>query len=105
MRERNRARGAPVPPRSSPRSSARRRRCREALRGEGSRASHAAAPVEPVPPAFLRAPAAAARQAAASAAARVRAADLALRLGGTATAETLADVARAAEEAGFTSSG
>ena len=102
MRERNRARGAPVPPKVV---AAQLREAAEvfaALPGEGFEGVAAAAPVELVPPAFLAAPAAAARQAADP---------VALEFGlqisrfgwEGATAETLADVARAAEDAGFSS--
>ncbi len=102
MRERNRARGAPVPPKVV---AAQLREAEEvfaALPGEGFEGVAAAAPVELVPPAFLAAPAAAARQAADP---------VALEFGlqisrfgwEGATAETLADVARAAEDAGFSS--
>ena len=102
VRDRNRARGAPVPPKVV---AAQLREAAEvfgALAGEGFAGVAAAAPVELVPPAFLSAPAAATRQA-----------DAPLQLefglqvsrfgweGSTATA--LADVARAAEDAGFTS--
>jgi F420-dependent oxidoreductase-like protein len=102
VRERNRARGAPVPPKVV---AAQLREAAEvfgALAGEGFAGVAAAAPVELVPPAFLSAPAAAARQADAP---------LPLAFGlqvsrfgwEGSTARTLADVARAAEEAGFTS--
>ena len=64
VRERNRARGTPVPPKVvaaqlREADGGRSRRCRD----EGFAGVHAAAPVELVPPAFLGAPAAAARQA------------------------------------------
>ena len=102
VRERNRARGAPVPPKVV---AAQLREAAEvfgALPGEGFEGVAAAAPVELVPPAFLGAPAAAARQADDP---------LPLEFGlqisrfgwEGATAETLADVARAAEDAGFSS--
>ena len=102
VRERNRARGAPVPPKVV---AAQLREAAEvfaALPGEGFEGVAAAAPVELVPPAFLAAPAAAARQAADP---------VALEFGlqisrfgwEGATAETLAEVARAAEDAGFSS--
>ena len=102
MRERNRARGAPVPPKVV---AAQLREAAEvfgALAGEGFAGVAAAAPVELVPPAFLSAPAAATRQAETP---------LQLEFGlqvsrfgwEGATATALADVARAAEEAGFTS--
>ena len=76
-----------------------------ALPDEGFAGVHAAGPVELVPPAFLTAPGGRRPPGRRAAAARVRAPDLALRLGGhpATTAAALADVARAAEEAGFTS--
>jgi F420-dependent oxidoreductase-like protein len=102
VRERNRARGAPVPPKVVA------AQLREAvavfatLGAEGFAGVHAAGPVELVPPGFLDAPAAAARQAEAP---------LALEFGlqisrfgwEGETREQLAAVARAAEDAGFTS--
>ena len=105
VRERNRARGTPVPAKVV---AAQLREAAGAPRrspARGSPACYDAGPVELVPPPFLAAPEAAARQGERSAAARVRPPALALRLGRApaATARTLADVARAAEEAGFTS--
>ena len=102
VRERNRARGAPVPPKVVAAQLREAAEVFEALPGEGFEGVAAAAPVELVPPAFLGAPAAAARQADAP---------LALEFGlqisrfgwEGATAETLAEVARAAEDAGFSS--
>jgi F420-dependent oxidoreductase-like protein len=102
VRERNRARGTPVPPKVVASQLRDAEGVFAALPDEGFAGVHAAEPVELVPPAFLAAPAAAARQA-----------DAPLRLefglqisrfgweGGT--AEALAEVARAAEDAGFTS--
>ena len=102
VRERNRARGTPVPPKVVATQLRDAEGVFAALAGEGFAGVHAAAPVELVPPAFLGAPAAAARQADAP---------LPLEFGlqisrfgwEGATAEALAQVARAAEEAGFTS--
>jgi F420-dependent oxidoreductase-like protein len=101
-RERNRARGAPVPAKVVASQLREAAAAFESLAGEGFEGVAAAAPVELVPPAFLGAPAAAARQADDP---------LALEFGlqlsrfgwEGATAEALAEVARAAEEAGFTS--
>jgi F420-dependent oxidoreductase-like protein len=102
VRERNRARGTPVPAKVVAAQLREAATVAEALAGEGFAGVHRAGPVELVPPAFLDAPAAAARQ---------DADPLALEFGlqvsrfgwGGATAQTLAEVARAAEEAGFTS--
>ena len=102
VRERNRARGAPVPAKVVAAQLREAAEVRERLAGEGFAGVHAAGPVELVPPAFVGAPQAAARQ---------QADPLPLAFGlqvsrfgwGAATAQTLAEVARAAEEAGFTS--
>jgi F420-dependent oxidoreductase-like protein len=102
VRERNRARGAPVPPKVVAAQLREAATVFAALGDEGFAGVHAAGPVELVPPGFLDAPAAAARQAASP---------LALEFGlqiswfgwEGATRETLAAVARAAEDAGFTS--
>jgi alkanesulfonate monooxygenase SsuD/methylene tetrahydromethanopterin reductase-like flavin-dependent oxidoreductase (luciferase family)/predicted kinase len=102
VRERNRARGAPVPPKVVAAQLREAAAVSAALGDEGFAGVHAAGPVELVPPGFLDAPAAAARQAEAP---------LALEFGlqiswfgwEGATRETLAAVARAAEDAGFTS--
>ena len=103
VRERNRARGDAGAGEGRGRAAARGRGgVRARCAGEGFAGVAAAAPVELVPPAFLGAPAAAARQADAP---------LPLEFGlqvsrfgwEGATARALADVARAAEEAGFTS--
>jgi F420-dependent oxidoreductase-like protein len=102
VRERNRARGAPVPAKVVAAQLREAAEAREQLAGEGFAGVHAAEPVELVPPAFLSAPAAAARQ---------REDPVALGFGlqlsrfgwEGSTAEALAAVARAAEEAGFTS--
>jgi F420-dependent oxidoreductase-like protein len=101
-RERNRARGTPVPPKVVAAQLAEAASAFAALPAEGFAGVHAAGPLELVPPAFLGAPAAAARQAGAP---------LPLAFGlqisrfgwEGATAETLAAVARAAEDAGFAS--
>ena len=101
-RERNRARGAPVPAKVVAAQLREAAEVFEALPGEGFAGVAAAAPVELVPPAFLGAPAAAARQAS-----EPVALEFGLQLSRFgwegATAETLAAVARAAEEAGFSS--
>ena len=102
VRERNRARGAPVPAKVVAAQLRDAAAVFDSLPGEGFAGVAAAAPVELVPPAFLSAPAAAARQADAP---------LPLEFGlqisrfgwQRSTAEALADVARAAEEAGFAS--
>ena len=102
VRERNRARGAPVPAKVVAAQLREAAGAREALAGEGFAGVLDAGPVELVPPAFLAAPEAAARQGAAP---------LPLEFGlqlsrfgwEGATAHALAEVARAAEEAGFTS--
>jgi F420-dependent oxidoreductase-like protein len=102
VRERNRARGTPVPAKVVAAQLREAAEVAERLAGEGFAGVHAAAAVELVPPAFLNAPEAAARQAAQP---------LALEFGlqvsrfgwGADTGRTLAGVARAAEEAGFTS--
>ena len=102
VRERNRARGAPVPPKVVAAQLREAAAVFAALGDEGFAGVHAAGPVELVPPGFLDAPAAAARQAEAP---------LALEFGlqisrfgwEGETREQLAAVARAAEDAGFTS--
>ena len=99
VRERNRARGAPVPAKVVASQLREAAGVFPALPGEGWAGVHAAAPVELVPPPFLGAPEAAARQAAAP---------LALEFGLQISrfgfgAAALGDVARAAEEAGFAS--
>ena len=102
VRERNRARGAPVPAKVVAGQLREAAEVFAALPGEGWTGVAAAGPVELVPPAFLAAPEAAARQAASPVAL-----EFGLQIsrfgweGGTAAA--LAGVARAAEEAGFTS--
>jgi F420-dependent oxidoreductase-like protein len=95
VRERNRARGAPVPPKVV----AAQLREAAAVELDGFAGVFAPGPVELVPPAFLTAPDAAARQAEAP---------LALEFGLQISrfgfdAATLAAMARAAEDAGFTS--
>jgi F420-dependent oxidoreductase-like protein len=106
VRERNRARAAPVPSKIVTAQLAEAERVRGSLTGEPFAGVHdATGPVELVPPAFLAAPAAAARQ---------KEAPMPLEFGlqiprfgfpgaPAATARALADVARAAEDAGFTS--
>jgi len=102
VRERNRARGTPVPAKVVAAQLREAAGAREALGGEGFAGVFDAGPVELVPPAFLSAPAAAARQGEAP---------LPLGFGlqlsrfgwERPTAEALAEVARAAEVAGFTS--
>jgi F420-dependent oxidoreductase-like protein len=97
VRERNRARVAPVPAKVVAGQLREAAEVFGALAGEGWAGVAAAAPVELVPPAFLTAPAAAARQAGAPVA-------LEFGLQVSRVGEgSLADVARAAEEAGFTS--
>ena len=102
VRERNRARGAPVPPKVVAGQLREAAEVFGALAGEGFAGVAAAGPVELVPPAFLSAPAAAARQADAP-----LALDFGLQVSRFgwegSTAAALAEVARAAEEAGFTS--
>ncbi len=105
VRARNRAREAPVPPavvRSQLQAAA---GIASALEQEGFAGVHPAGSVELVPAAFLSAPAAAARQDA-----EPMALDFGLQVSRfgfpgapAATARALADVARAAEAAGFTS--
>jgi F420-dependent oxidoreductase-like protein len=102
VRERNRTRGAPVPPKVVAAQLREAAGVFGALGDEGFAGVHAAEAVELVPPGFLDAPAAAARQAEAP---------LALEFGlqisrfgwDGATRDALAAVARAAEDAGFTS--
>jgi F420-dependent oxidoreductase-like protein len=106
VRERNRARAVPVPSKVVTAQLAEAERVPEQLAGEGFAGVHdATGPVQLVPPAFLAAPAAAARQ---------KEAPMPLEFGlqvprfgfpgaPAATAAALADVARAAERAGFTS--
>jgi F420-dependent oxidoreductase-like protein len=106
VRERNRARAAPVPSKVVTAQLAAAEQARDQLAGEGFAGVHdATTPVELVPSAFLTAPAAAARQ---------KEDPMPLEFGlqvsrfgfpgapGT-TAAALADIARAAERAGFTS--
>ena len=99
VRERNRARGAPVPAKVVASQLREAAEVFTALPGEGWAGVHAAAPVELVPPAFLGAPEAAARQAAAPVALEFGLQISRFGFG----AAALADVARAAEEAGFAS--
>ena len=102
VRDRNRARGAPVPPKVVAAQLREAAAVFAALGDEGFAGVHAAGPVELVPPDFLDAPAAAARQADAP---------LALEFGlqiswfgwDGETRDQLAAIARAAEDAGFTS--
>ena len=63
MRERNRARGAPLPPKVVAAQLREAAAVFATLGDEGFAGVHAAGPVELVPPGFLDAPAAAARQA------------------------------------------
>ena len=102
VRERNRARGTPVPANVVAAQLREAASVRERLAGEGFAGVHAAAPVALVPPAFLTAPDAAARQEE-----DPLPLDFGLQLSrfgwGAETARTLAEVARAAEETGFTS--
>jgi F420-dependent oxidoreductase-like protein len=102
VRERNRARGAPVPPKVVAGQLREAAEVFAALPGEGWAGVLAAEPVELVPPAFLDAAAAAARQAAGPVPL-----DFGLQLSRFGwegpTRDALAAVARAAEEAGFTS--
>ena len=102
VRERNRARGTPVPQKVVAAQLREASAVFATLGDEGFAGVHAAGPVELVPPGFLDAPAAAARQAEAP---------LALEFGlqisrfgwEGSTRDELAAVARAAEDAGFTS--
>src|SRR5215203_1909200 len=105
VRERNRAREQPVPPKVVAAQLREVAGVEAVLADEGFAGVHAAGPVALVPPAFTTAPDAAARQ---------REAPMTLDFGlqisrfgwpghPAATASTLADVARAAEDAGFTS--
>jgi F420-dependent oxidoreductase-like protein len=105
VRERNRARGTPVPAKVVAAQLREAAGAAAQLAGEGWAGVLGEGPVALVPPAFLSAPEAAARQAADP---------LALEFGlqlsrfdwaghPASTAQTLADVARAAEEAGFSS--
>jgi F420-dependent oxidoreductase-like protein len=105
VRERNRARGTPVPAKVVAAQLREAAGAAEQLADEGFAGVLAAGPVALVPPAFLSAPEAAGRQ---------REDPTPLEFGlqlsrfdwdghPAATARTLADVARAAEEAGFTS--
>src|SRR5829696_2891856 len=105
VRERNRAREQPVRPKVVAAQLREVAGVEAALAGEGFAAVHPAGPVALVPPSFTTAPDAAARQ---------REAPMTLDFGlqisrfgwpghPAATASTLADVARAAEDAGFTS--
>ena len=98
VRERNRARGAPVPAKVVAAQLREAAEVFEALPGEGWAGVAAAAPVELVPPAFLGAPAAAARQADAP-----LPLEFGLQISRFGGEGALADVARAAEEAGFAS--
>jgi F420-dependent oxidoreductase-like protein len=105
VRERNRARGSPVPSKVVTGQLRESADVFERLENEGFAAVHRAGPVELVPPAFLTAPDAADRQ---------KEDPMTLEFGlqvprfdfpghPASTAEALADVARAAEDAGFTS--
>src|SRR5215204_6150317 len=105
VRERNRAREQPVPPKVVAAQLREVAGVEAALAGEGFAAVHPAEPVALVPPSFTTAPDAAAPQ---------REAPMTLDFGlqisrfgwpghPAATASTLSDVARAAEDAGFTS--
>jgi F420-dependent oxidoreductase-like protein len=102
VRERNRARGTPVPAKVVAAQLREAAGAREALADEGFAGVLEAGPVELVPPAFLAAPAAAARQGE-----DPLPLEFGLQLSRFGwegpTAQALADVARAAEEAGFTS--
>jgi F420-dependent oxidoreductase-like protein len=105
VRERNRARGEPVPSGVVTAQLKAAAEVGEQIAGEGFAAVHRAGPVTLVPPVFLTAPGAAARQKE-----DPMTLDFGLQVSrfdwaghpGT-TRGTLADVARAAEEAGFTS--
>jgi F420-dependent oxidoreductase-like protein len=105
VRARNRARGSAVPAKVVASQLSAAEGIAEQLAGEGFEGVHGAGPVELVPPAFLSAPEAAARQ---------QRDPLPLRFGlqvsrfgfpghPATTAATLAAIARAAEDAGFTS--
>jgi F420-dependent oxidoreductase-like protein len=105
VRERNRARGSPVPGKVVTAQLREAADVFDRLAGEGFAGVHRAGPVELVPPAFLTAPRSAARQ---------KEDPMTLEFGlqvsrfgfsghPAATAAQLAEVARAAEEAGFTS--
>jgi F420-dependent oxidoreductase-like protein len=105
VRERNRARPAPVPGKVVTAQLGEAENVREALEREGFAGVHTAGPVALVPPAFLTAPEAAARQ---------EEVPMPLEFGlqvsrfewpghPATTAATLAEIARAAEDAGFTS--
>jgi F420-dependent oxidoreductase-like protein len=105
VRERNRARSTPVPSKVVTAQLRESAAAREALEGEGFAGVNAAGPVTLVPPALLTAPDAAARQ---------KEDPMTLEFGlqvprfdwpghPATTADSLAEVARSAEEAGFTS--
>jgi F420-dependent oxidoreductase-like protein len=105
VRERNRARGTPVPSKVVTAQLRESAGALERLAGEGFAAVQRAGPVTLVPPAFVTAPEAAIRQ---------KEDPMTLQFGlqlprfqwqghPATTGETLAEVARAAEEAGFTS--
>ena len=105
VRERNRARGTPVPAKVVAAQLREAAGAADLLAAEGFAGVHVAGPVELVPPSFLDAPEAAARQAS-----NPVPLEFGLQLSRfdwdghpAATARTLADVAHAAEEAGFTS--
>jgi F420-dependent oxidoreductase-like protein len=105
VRARNRARAQPVPPKVVAGQLREAAAVGGALAAEGWAGVHAAGPVALVPPAFLTAPAAAARQQEDPVTL-----DFGLQISRfgfpgapAATAATLAEMARAAEEAGFTS--
>jgi F420-dependent oxidoreductase-like protein len=105
IRERNRARGSPVPSKVVTGQLRESAEVFEKLESEGFAGVHRAGPVDLVPPAFLTAPDAAERQ---------KEDPMTLEFGlqvsrfgfpghPAATAKALAEVARAAEDAGFTS--
>jgi F420-dependent oxidoreductase-like protein len=98
VRDRNRARGAPVPPKVVAGQLREAEAVFAALRDEAWAGVSPAEAVELVPPAFLDAPAAAARQAA-----EPVALEFGLQISRFGFEGSLADVARATEEAGFTS--
>src|SRR5919199_1843741 len=105
VRERNRARGSPVPTKVVSAQLREAERLAERLAGEGFAGVHRPGPVTQVPPAFLTAPQAAARQQE-----DPMTLDFGLQVSRfdwpghpQTTASTLAAIARAAEEAGFTS--
>jgi F420-dependent oxidoreductase-like protein len=102
VRERNRARGTPVPARVVASQLREAAGAAEQIAGEGFAGVHDAGPVELVPPAFLAAPEAAVRQGE-----DPLPLEFGLQLSRFGwegrTARALAAVARAAEEAGFTS--